>query len=900
MRAGDLPEGEAPSGFRGSLALPRDVVLCYFGAMRRWVVVAVFVALGAVGACKSAVPPGKEVDLGAQKANLDGGALGARAHFLASVPSGTIGPFWSVQKDAAVAAYVLPPDKAGRPLVTVPLDARGRAPQGAIIVDNVSVDTNSLVVRELGGQQGGFALAWTYLADRGEALSIITVGVDGKPRGPSVELARTANDVVWVEIVPTDRGALALWAEETRGGDANVFGAAVDPAGKLRGVPAKVARNVTGWQALAVQNGAAIALVQSPDPAAPREGASPPRPSLVLARLDADAGEKGPPVTVARTALSGDIELVRTGRGFLFAWTDRSEPDPQVMTATLDDFGKASPPKKVVETAGGSTLLGLASGPAGVGLAWEERRRRTLQSRRVYIARISEDGVRETRAHVADVAGRGTFELHAAARGFDFLADRRLCGPEDRGACTGPFAPVLSRLSPDAELLEDEVLKDEEGSFALAWGLRCAGDRCGLLSARGDSPARVSAIEVSAAPGTARKGPETVTALPRAPEDAPKTEAIVTLSSGDTVTDIAAIPFGEGTLLATLEGGALDDPKKPNAKAATLTTRLLDKKGAVLEKQVISTRALTVGGIALAPAEKIDDGALLSWVARENGDPEVHVTRLDKRGKRTNDAQLTTTKGDASDVALAQVPGGWLVAWVDGRNKNGEVYATKVAPDLSRIAREERITTAAGDKTDIVMLRQEGVVWIAWSDTRESPQEGFGDVYVAQVQPGDAKRPAPETRLLASAAHSRSPRLAPTANGVLAGWIEEAPMGIDKPGDAFGAMVVELDRKGQLVAAPSRVRLGGDGAAHAIALEARPSGAVAVIARASKDEVVLDAAELGVLGKTGPQAWPLLSLEGPPSMDVVVEIAQGALYFNDDGHEDKDKRTRRASVLWKP
>src|SRR5262249_1189332 len=78
----------------------------------------------------------------------------------------------------------------------------------------------------------------------------------------------------------------------------------------------------------------------------------------------------------------------------------------------------------------------------------------------------------------------------------------------------------------------------------------------------------------------------------------------------------------------------------------------------------------------------------------------VHVTRVDKRGKRMNEIQLTTVKGEASDVAIAWAGGGWVIVWVDGRDGNGEVYATKVGVDLSRIARGERITRAPGDATD--------------------------------------------------------------------------------------------------------------------------------------------------------------------------------------------------------
>src|SRR5690606_27887059 len=94
---------------------------------------------------------------------------------------------------------------------------------------------------------------------------------------------------------------------------------------------------------------------------------------------------------------------------------------------------------------------------------------------------------------------------------------------------------------------------------------------------------------------------------------------------------------------------------------------------------------------------KPSGGGAVAWVARENGDPEVHVTRIDAKGKRTNDVQLTTVKGTATDVSIVWAGDGWIVAWVDGRRGNGEVYATKVDLGLRRIAREERITKAEGD-----------------------------------------------------------------------------------------------------------------------------------------------------------------------------------------------------------
>src|SRR5205807_2678156 len=109
--------------------------------------------------------------------------------------------------------------------------------------------------------------------------------------------------------------------------------------------------------------------------------------------------------------------------------------------------------------------------------------------------------------------------------------------------------------------------------------------------------------------------------------------------------------------------------------------------------------------------------------------------------------QLTSAKGDASDVAIAWAGDGWVVAWVDARDGNGEVYATKLDTRLARVAKEERITRAPGDASDVAILARGDVVWLAWADPRESPNDGFADVYVASLRARDATKIDPETRV---------------------------------------------------------------------------------------------------------------------------------------------------------
>src|SRR5439155_22495225 len=136
---------------------------------------------------------------------------------------------------------------------------------------------------------------------------------------------------------------------------------------------------------------------------------------------------------------------------------------------------------------------------------------------------------------------------------------------------------------------------------------------------------------------------------------------------------------------------------------------------------------------------------------------QVQVTRVDRLGKPTNDTQLTRVKGDASDVAIAWTGESWIVGWVDWRNGNGEVYAATLDRSGRHMGTGERITNAPGDASDVSLLATPDAVWIAWADPRESPQDGFSDVYVVPLNAQTAQRASEEVRVLATVAHSRSP-----------------------------------------------------------------------------------------------------------------------------------------------
>jgi hypothetical protein len=886
------------------------------------------------------------------------------SHVVALVPDRTLGPFLARRGTNALAAYVEGGEQGGRRLVTVALDDGGKPKGKPRMIGAAPGETNALVVRATGGERAGFVAALTALTDRGgESLTVFGIADDGTSRAPGAELARTTEDIVWTEIVPTARGAICFWAEETRAKAANILAVSLDPDGKPRGVPSHVAKGVTGWQAIPTTMGVALALVTpagapaaapaaalaaapaaahaagsattpaaahaagsatTPAPAAAPAAARAAAPaaddpkklgSLSLLKLDAEGRAIGAAVTVSPTPTVGsDFEIVTAGDGLLLAWTDRSGLDPEVTVAAVDAAGAARPPVRPVSPVGGSSLVALASGKAGTALAWDEPSKRARPTRRVHLAIIAPGGAaaaapaaaagangNATSAGVAiEVQGSAPPELVATEDGFALLAPARSCALTDTpDACAASVPlPTFVRLDAKLAVVQTEALRlldasSTVGDASLAWSLDCARNRCIALAAPNQSPAPIHAVDLVKRTSAYRSP-----LIPAPPADAARGTALATLAVGDVYADLAVVKVGDTSLLALVTAAADDRATtKKGPGGASLTVRALDAAGIPQAPTTITPRALTVGGVAMAAGATPEDGAAIAWVAREGGDPQVHVTKVDRRGKKTGDVLVTTDKGDASDVAIAQVSGGFIVAWVDGRDGNGEVYAAKVSNDL-RVSAHERVTKAPGDASDLVILPTKDAVWLAWADPRESPHDGFADVFVVPLDPATAKRSGEEARVLPTAAHSRSPVLASTSSGLVIAWIEDAPLASDQGNASHGAMIAWLDPKGRPIKDPIRTRGAANGAPTAITLDVSPSGALrGILARGTRDELVLDAIDLSPTAP--PRAYPLLSMIGPPSFDVSLKLLGEALYYSDGGSEADDNRARRLTLVWK-
>jgi hypothetical protein len=815
----------------------------------------------------------------------------ARSHILGTIARRAIGPFTARSTNGGLVAWIVASEHGGsQDLVVVPMGLDGAPLAEDRVVASVPQEATSLVVRASGGPRGGWIVAWTALLDRGEALSVIGLAPDGVSRWKPVDIQRTSDHVRWADVIGGPHGATCIWAEETPSGEANILAAPLDTDGRPKGMPVRVARGAHGWSVAADGDGVAMALVSAGADDKTATG------TLSWATLDADGRPRGPAVPVGtRPTVNGDVEVVTTPNGWLLAWTDRTGEDPQIMLAAVDAAGKVSGPHRALDAVGGTVLAGITSGPAGVALAWQEPRGRSREIRPLHLALVATDDLEAQPGTAMEVASSATPELASTEHGFALLAQAHGCADREPGsACEGPIVPTFLRLDARLEPSQAEplLIGDNRGAAALGWGLRCAGDRCVALAATQDTPTPLYSIDLG--PRTSPfEAPMTVAP----PKEAPRVTAVVTLAAGQPFTDVASARIGDATLVVTSTTAA--DPGRGHdvrrGHGAAVTVRTINERGEALAPvSVLTTRALAAGGVAIAAGGKPEDGAVVGWVTRDAGDPQVHLTHVDRRGRRTNEVQLTTDKGDASDVTVAWAGDGWLVAWVDGRDGNGEVYATKVDRDLNRTAREERVTKAAGDASDVSLAVHGDSAWLAWSDPRESPREGLGDIYVTTLHTRDARRAGEEVRVLATAAHSRSPDLGVLGDGAVVAWIEDAPTGLDGPASA---MMANLDASGHVVGKPRPLPAAARGRPTAITLGPAADGLRVALIRSDRDEVTIDAATIAADGSTG-KTWPLLDLDAPPSFDVALALSGDAVLFDDVGASPTDHRVRRATVSW--
>lgn len=823
----------------------------------------------------------------------------AQAHPLVTLPRHTLGPFAARVGERRMAAWFGPSegDKPGQDLIAVVFgnDAAPIGPMRSIV--HVPANPDLMVVRPASDLPAGWTVAWSAQLDRGEVLTACGVEPTGALNGVSTELHRTSDHIVWLDVLPTARGTLALWAEETPTGDANILVDALDETGKPKSVPTRVARGVRRWQAASAGSSAGVVFVaREPEEHRSSLGAG----TLLWQPLGADGRPDGNALRIAKdTSVGSDVEVTSFAGGWLFAWTDPTHEDPQVMLATIDSQKQLHGPTAAFESGGASVLSALASTGARAAMAWTEPHRRQGDTQVLGVGMVSADGSSIAKAVSAFEIGLVTPpELVATEAGFALLAPARACWKEESThSCSGPFAPTFVRLGPELEPIQSEPLLvgDPERPASVAWGLSCASmNRCFAMAASSEAPTPVFSIDLAA-----RDSPFAIPRVPPPPAHVPRLANVRTVAPATSLEDLGATRLAGKTFVATLtaeaDGG---HARRRHGNASISTFMIEDDRTELAEPRELSTRANSIGGVTVAPGGEPGDGALVAWIAGTKSNGEVRLSQVSQNGRLLRSLRLAPADSDASRVAVAWAGDGWLVAWVDSKEGGGQVFATKVGRRLQHTSRSERVTRKAVGAADIALGVRNEIAWIAWGDARESPREGLADIYATTLKVADATLAGAEIRVLATARHSRSPSLAALSDSrALVAWIEDAPSGVDA---LATGMIGCLDSRANVVCPPSELPLGGAGQPTTIAMASARDEVHAVVARSSQGGITLDGIRLGGGGVPLAPPWPLVVLDAPASVEVSLAMAGDEVVYSDVVSGPGQRRIRRAEIAWGP
>ncbi|WP_437577023.1 hypothetical protein [Sorangium sp. So ce887] len=765
-------------------------------------------------------------------------------------------------------------------------------------------------------------------------------------------------------------------------------GAAIKPT-----APASVARDVLGWHAVATERGAAVALVLPPAAPPPRAQGKPARKaeaedaadteklgSIALLEIDATGKVSAPVAVSPEPTAQIDLEIAAVGGRYLLTWTDERDIDGAVYLAAVEPGGKVVvAPRQATPPSGEQALVSLVAPSAGGGralLAWEDLLRPRDgerdggaepggAGRLIHLASVGPDGALGAERAALVFSASGPPDLAADGDGFAAvtLAPARLKAPRDPAAAP-PVWPTFVRFGPDLSVRAAEPVRAApfaatDGVPYLVRGLSCHKGACVTLAsaAAGAGPQQGGAGKASSAAGA--RAPLALVSLPvresawRAPafrEDKappPRATAVRALAEGDHLARVAAAELDGGAALVAwvtyFVEGASDAAPRGQDLSATLAVRAASP-GGLGKLNVLTQKASSLGGVAIAtapppPADPKGKGgaspgeSVIAWVARERGETQVYVTRVDATGAKLAQKKLTTAPrkkqggaaSEASDVAIAyDGAGGFIVAWVDTRDGNAEVYAARVDRALNRTVPDRRITNAPLDAAEVQIAVRGQEAWLVWSDARPAGDaaagggaagaggEAAGDVFFARLDAKTLQRIGDESRLHASPEHSRSPVLAPHEGGVLVGWVDE-PAGEDaaagggsaaRGGAAAGgsggrAWLVGLDNGGAVQGPPVAVA-GPDGTPVSSIALACDKACRGVLASAPGDSVVLSAFSLAPGEAAAPALKQLAWLTGSASQDVSPVFAGrsgGSLFFADDAVSGSG-RVRWMTIAW--
>jgi hypothetical protein len=202
----------------------------------------------------------------------------------------------------------------------------------------------------------------------------------------------------------------------------------------------------------------------------------------------------------------------------------------------------------------------------------------------------------------------------------------------------------------------------------------------------------------------------------------------------------------------------------------------------------VNTPVAVVAGDQQLPAAVSDGagGAVITWVDRRisPSDPDLFGQRLDENGYALwtpGGGPVCSLPGEQTDpVAVSDMSGGALVAWVDHRGASRDIFAQRLSHEGALLwpAPGNAVVTAAGDQlSPRAVTDNTGGAIIVWQDGRN----GAGDVYAQRLDAAGATLWMSDGIPVCTAPGSQYDvtAVADGTGGVFIGWADERSGGAD-------------------------------------------------------------------------------------------------------------------------
>jgi hypothetical protein len=375
--------------------------------------------------------------------------------------------------------------------------------------------------------------------------------------------------------------------------------------------------------------------------------------------------------------------------------------------------------------------------------------------------------------------------------------------------------------------------------------------------------------------------------------------SVTTLAETERVAGLSVRSLGAGFVLTSVtyvdQGLPTRAPAPATAKGAMVAVRALDEHGDLRRTPfVVSAKAESVGGVALSASPFDANEVALAWVGRDAALGQVFLTRLGRTGEKLAQRMLTRSKGGCSDVALAPAKGGWIAAWLDGRDGHTAVYAAKVGRELDRVGDEHKIADTKGEPSEVRLVPQRSEIVLAWREAREEP--GASGIFATRVASDDLTVRVDPTRILRTSRSASSLQVARAGDGLVFGWVQMAE---NAPGSRRGVAMAWVDASLRSAGEPKMLAVPVDASGLALDCDApQSSSACRVVISGGEGEQLALYGSMVRPAESNATSSRLAVTAGPSTEDTSPVLLGDRLFFAEDDLHGSG-RIRVAQLVWR-